>query len=186
MQQRVNNGKQQPGKDRAVKPKGRAAVHRLIVLFPQGTAHHAGAAHAEQVIHRIEGQQQRCRQGDGGVLHRIVEHAHKIGVRQVVKHHDQRTEHCGHCQLHHRLGNGGAFKQLCFLGVFHCHTSCRESRKGKRAPPFFLCPMLNLYDSIAQAPGIDKARQGAPPPNAFPFSPIFLPFPTGYFPMKIS
>ena len=91
----IQHGEQQAGDHRAVKPEGRAAGHGIIIPFAQGPAHHAGGAHAEQVVHRVESQQQGGSQGDGGVFHRVVQHAHKVGVCQVVEHHHQGTEHRG-------------------------------------------------------------------------------------------
>ena len=40
----------------AVKAKGRYPAHLIVFFAPQGTAHQAGTAYAEQIIHRIEGQ----------------------------------------------------------------------------------------------------------------------------------
>ena len=53
----------------------------------------------------------------------VVEHAHKVGVRQVVEHHHQGAEHRGDGQIHHRPGDGHGFKQLDFFGVIHGGTS---------------------------------------------------------------
>ena len=61
----------------------------LFVAPAQGPAHHAGGADTEQVIDCIEGQQHRRGQSNRRILHRIVQHAHKVGIRQIVQHHYQ-------------------------------------------------------------------------------------------------
>ena len=119
----------------AVYAESGAAADSLIVLSAQGPAHHAGAAHAEEVGHRVEGQQQRGRQGNGGVLYRVVEVAHKIGIRQVVKDHHQAAQDGGDGKLGHRLGNRHLFKKILFIFIVHCfiricnkHTRCLLQR----------------------------------------------------------
>ena len=85
--------------------------HGIIVTAAQGTAHHTGTAHAEQVVDGIEGQQHRCRQGNGGILDGVIEHTYKVGIRQVVEHHDQRAENGGNRQCGDCFGNRGLFKE---------------------------------------------------------------------------
>ena len=79
--QSTQKREQDPAKQRTVKSKGGASLHRLIILSAQSPAHHAGGSHAEQVVHRVKSQQHRVGQGHSRVLHRVSQHSHKIGVR---------------------------------------------------------------------------------------------------------
>ena len=126
----TQKGEKQSRTDGTIKSKGRAAVHRLIVLPPQGPAHHAGSAYAEKVVDGIEGQKHRRRQGDGGIFNGLIEHAHKISIGQIIKHHHQRTEYGGNGQLSHRPGNGRLLKQSGLFAVLHGknHPSFRGDR----------------------------------------------------------
>lgn len=93
-------------------------VHDLGAVH-KGADHGAGNAHAEQVIHGVEGQRYRVDQGDGGVFHRVVEHADKEGVGQIVQNGDQGTDDDGQRKLHDGPGDRHALKQvflvLCFV-----------------------------------------------------------------------
>ena len=170
----VGPGEQQPGDHRAVKPKGGAAVHRVVVLLPQGPAHHAGGAHPEEVVHRVERQQQRGRQGDGGVLHRVVEHPHKVGVRQVVEHHHQRAEHRGDGQLHHRPGDGHGFEQFCLLPVFHI-ASFTPFPAGTR--PMCVLSLYHAGEQGARRPGHVAQKLSNLPPETLDKGNFFRDFP---------
>ena len=75
-----------------------------MLMPPQRTAHHAAGARSEQVVHSVEGQHQRRHQSDGGILYWIVEHAHKIGVRQVIDDGNQGADDCGYDKLPYRCG----------------------------------------------------------------------------------
>ena len=137
--QGIPHRKQHCTDQRTVKPESRAARHRVLVLQPQRTAHHAGTADAEQVVDGVEGQQQRRRQRHAGALDRVVEHPHKQGIGQVVQHHHQRTEDGGHRQGHHGAGDRAFLKQG-ETGLFHFsytfHTQRRPAvRKDRRAAP---------------------------------------------------
>ena len=110
LEHRIDQGKDQAEENGAVEAKGGTAVHRIIILAPQSPAHHTGAAHAEQVIDGVEGQQDGGCQSDGRILDGVVQHADKIGVGQVVKDHDQRAEHSGDGQLQHGLWYRGLLK----------------------------------------------------------------------------
>ena len=55
-------------------------------------------------------QEYRRRQRHRGILHRVVHHPHKVCIRQVVNHHDQRAQDSGYCQLHHGLWNWCLFE----------------------------------------------------------------------------
>ena len=103
-------GKHQAAADGAVEAEGGDSAHGIVLLPAQGPAHHTGAAHAEEVIDRVEGQQDRGRQGDGGILHRVIEHSHEIGVRQIVDDHHQGADDGGHGHGHHGLGDGSLLK----------------------------------------------------------------------------
>ena len=64
--------KKHPAKEGKVKTCRRTAVDRIIILFAKRPAHHAGAAHAEQVIDGIKRQKHRGRKRYGGILYRAV------------------------------------------------------------------------------------------------------------------
>ena len=66
-------------------------MYRFVIPASQRPAHHAAAPHAEQVIDRVERQDQRRGQRHRRVLNGIVQHSHKIGIRQIVKHRHQRA-----------------------------------------------------------------------------------------------
>ena len=134
---RTKEGKQDSTENSAVKTKGGTSVYRLVIPASHGPAHHAGASHAKQVIHRVECQKHRRRQSHRRVLNGIVEHAYKIGVRQIIKYHHQRAENGGNRQRHHRSGNRGIFKKLCLLCIFHLFPSPHPLPQYLQ-PDFFL------------------------------------------------
>ena len=103
-------GEHQSAAHSAVESKGGGAADGVIVTTAQGPAHHAGGAHAEEVVHRVEGQQHRSRQSHGGILDRVPQHAHEIGVRQIVDDHHQGADDGGHGHGHHGLGDGSLLK----------------------------------------------------------------------------
>ena len=95
----------------AVKAKGGAVGYGFIVFSSQRTAHHAGAADAEQVVDGVEGKQHRRSQCDRCILDRVVEHADKVGVGKVVDDHDQRAEDGRNGKLCNSFRDGSLFKQ---------------------------------------------------------------------------
>ena len=116
---KAQQGKQDAAEDGAIKPEGRACIDRVKVLPPQRPAHHAGAAHAEQVVDGVEGQQHRRRQRNRRILNRVVQHPDKVGVGQVVKDHNQGAQNRRHRQLHHSLGYRNLLKERKTLFIFH-------------------------------------------------------------------
>ena len=107
----AEQGEGQSAEDSAPEAEGGTFRHGIIVPAAQGTAHHTGTSHAEQVIDGIEGQHHRCCQGNGGILDGVIQHTYKVGIRQVVEHHDQRAENGGNCQCGDCFGNRGLFKE---------------------------------------------------------------------------
>ena len=66
-----------------------------------------------QIVYRVKGQQHRRRQGHGRVLHRVVQHPHKVSVRQIVQEHDDLPEYGGQGQRKKCFVHGGLLEQLC-------------------------------------------------------------------------
>ena len=138
-------GKQEPADNRAIKPERGALVHHLVIPAAERTAHHAGTPHTEQVVHSVERQQNRCGQRDGGVLHRIVQHADKICIRQIVKHHDQRAEDGRDRQRHDGSGNRLVFEQIYLFLVFSHRKELLPGGSGPR-------PAIKIPASPARRP----------------------------------
>ena len=164
----TQQGKKQSCTNGAIEDKGRTAVHRLIVLPPQSPAHHAGTAHAEKVVDGIEGQKHRRRQGNGGIFNGLIEHAHKISIGQIVKHHHQRTEYGGHGQLSHRLGNGRLLKQSGLFVVLHEKThpfqGFTPAPPAKKQDGIFSVPYLFILNGFTLS---------VKPLNCFASRPVF-------------
>ena len=55
------------------------------VLAAQGAAHHTGASHTEKIVYSVESQENRSGQRHRRRLNGVVEHPHKIRVRQTVQ-----------------------------------------------------------------------------------------------------
>lgn len=115
---------ERPARHGAPEAEGRGAADGIVILEAQGSAHQTGAAHAEQIVHRVECQQHRGRQRNRRVLDRVIEHSHKPGIGQVIQHHDQRAQDGGDRQRGDGPGQGHGFKQFgpcCRL----CHFNLR-------------------------------------------------------------
>ena len=136
------NGEHDPAQQCTIKSKRGAAPHRVIFPLAQRPAHHTGAAHSKKVIHRVECQQHRGGQRDRRVFNRVIQHPHKIGVRQIVDDHHQTAEDRGDGQREHRLGNSHFFKKLYFSLLNHAFYS------SKRAWP----PTLSLRLPFSRSP----------------------------------
>ena len=119
--QGTEHRKQSPAEKGTVKPHGRTPAHHIIFPAPQGTAHHTGSSHPKQIVYRIECQQHRGRQRHRRILQRIIQHPHKIRIRQIVQHHHQTAQNGGNRQICHCLGNGHGFKQKSFVGRLCLH-----------------------------------------------------------------
>ena len=119
-EEQTQGGEQHAAAQRPVEAEGRTGAHIVVGFAAQVAAHGAGHAHPEQVVHGVEGQRHRVDQRDGGVLHRVAEHADKEGVGQVVQDGHQRTDDDGGGQLQHGAGHRHALKQVFLaLALFH-------------------------------------------------------------------
>ena len=115
---------------RTVKSESGSPVHGVVIPAPQRPAHHAGTSHTEKVVDRIKCQQHRTCKRHRRILHRIVQDPHKIGVRQIVEHHHERTDDRRDAQERHRLWYRHALKDGCSIIRFcfaHIHVLSAHS-----------------------------------------------------------
>ena len=59
LEQSAEKSEQDSAHKGAVKAKGRAAGHSIVVLPAQSAAHHTGGSHAEQIVDGIKGKENR-------------------------------------------------------------------------------------------------------------------------------
>ncbi len=99
MEQRAQGAEDQTAYQRTVETESRTSRYRFIIFASKRPAHHAGRTDAEQIVYRIESEQNRSGEGHCSIFYRISQHSDKISVRHVVKHHDQGTEDHGDGQF---------------------------------------------------------------------------------------
>ena len=115
LKQQAEHRKQQTAEKCPVKAEGRAGFYPFIVPIAKRTAHHAGGADAKKIDNGIEGQRDGENQSDGGVLDRIAEHTHKVGVGNIVEDANQRADDHRDGQRGDGLRNRHGFKQIDLL-----------------------------------------------------------------------
>ena len=110
LKSRIQKRKKNTAYQGEIEPECRTLIHQFLLFSPERPAHHTRTSHAKQIIHRIESKKNRCCQRNCCILHRVIYHADKIRICQIINYHDERTDNRRYGRRHYRPGYRRPFK----------------------------------------------------------------------------